>query len=350
MFPGALRSGVGRTVFEEQYHCFSVAVSGRSHLEDGDKILLPPSALDTLARMSVAYPMLFELKNATLGKRTHCGVLEFTAEEGRCYLPFWMMQGLFMEEGALITVKNVMLPKATFVKLQAQNVDFLKITNPKAVMEVALRKFTCLTKGDVICMPYAGKNYYLEATEVMPGGAASIVEADFNVDFDEPVGYQQSEYGIAERAAKEKLAQEAEAKKVPVPVPASQLQKAYAAEEATAAAPKFQPFQGTSYRIDGKSKPHKASDSPAAGSTGTGSGSNSGSNSNNVSRASPAIPSSSSSSISSPAAAARPSSASTSPAVPAPTPAPYRSTIGSKYAKNKNSVTAFSGTGHKLNG
>ncbi len=42
--------------------------------------------------------MLFELKNGTSGKRTHCGVLEFTAPEGHCYLPFWMMQNLMLEE------------------------------------------------------------------------------------------------------------------------------------------------------------------------------------------------------------------------------------------------------------
>lgn len=37
--------------------------------------------------------MLFELspKAATAGAKTlHCGVLEFVAEEGHCYLPYWV--------------------------------------------------------------------------------------------------------------------------------------------------------------------------------------------------------------------------------------------------------------------
>ena len=38
--------------FEECYHCYSMAVSGRD-LEDGDKILLPQSALAVLARLSL---------------------------------------------------------------------------------------------------------------------------------------------------------------------------------------------------------------------------------------------------------------------------------------------------------
>lgn len=45
------------------------------------------------------------------GKRTHCGVLEFSAPEGSCYIPYWMMQNLLLEAGALLTVKNVSLPK-----------------------------------------------------------------------------------------------------------------------------------------------------------------------------------------------------------------------------------------------
>ena len=45
------------------------------------------------------------------GNRTHCGVLEFSAPEGSCYIPHWMMQNLLLEAGSLLTVKNVSLPK-----------------------------------------------------------------------------------------------------------------------------------------------------------------------------------------------------------------------------------------------
>lgn len=124
---------------------------------------------------------------------THCGVLEFTAEEGSCYIPFWMMQNLLIEEGNVITVTNVSLPKATFVKLQPQHVDFLEISNPRAVLEHALRNFSCVTKGDVICVPYNSKNYHFELKEVQPQDAACIIETDCNVDFDAPVGYKEPE-------------------------------------------------------------------------------------------------------------------------------------------------------------
>ena len=137
--------------------------------------------------------MLFRLSCPTKGTRTHCGVLEFTAEEGSCYIPFWMMQNLLIEEGTVITITNVSLPKATFVKLQPQHVDFLEISNPRAVLEHALRNFSCVTKGDVIKIPYNDKNYHFELKEVLPQDAACIIETDCNVDFDAPIGYKEPE-------------------------------------------------------------------------------------------------------------------------------------------------------------
>mmetsp|Transcript_19387 Transcript_19387/g.60969 ORF Transcript_19387/g.60969 Transcript_19387/m.60969 type:complete len:307 (-) Transcript_19387:187-1107(-) len=175
--------------FEEQYHCFSGAFADKPQLEEGDKILLPTSAFEQLARLQVDYPMLFELRSAK--GRTHCGVMEFTAPEGNCYLPFWMQQNLMVEEGGLVTVKNVSLPKARFVKFKPQSVDFLDISNPRAVLERQLRTFSCVTVGDQICLPYNGKRYYLEVQEVQPGDAACIIETDCNVDFDAPVGYRE---------------------------------------------------------------------------------------------------------------------------------------------------------------
>jgi len=192
--------------FEECYHCYSVAYADKTHLEGGDKILLPPSAFDILARLQVDYPMLFCLQNTEKGTKTHCGVLEFTAEEGCVFIPFWMMQNLLIEEGALLTVTNVSLPKATFVKLQPQHVDFLEITNPRAVLEHALRNFSCVTKGDVIQLPYNNKNYHFELKEVKPADAACIIETDCNVDFDAPVGYKEptkEEYMARSRAGSE---------------------------------------------------------------------------------------------------------------------------------------------------
>lgn len=157
--------------------------------QNGDKILLPPSAFEMLARLQVDYPMLFRLTGN--GRSTHCGVLEFTAEEGCAYIPFWMMQNLLLEEGSLLTVRNVSLPKANMIKLQPQSTDFLEISNPRAVLEHALRNFSCVTVDDVLPIPFNNKVYHLQLKQVQPAPAACIIETDCNVDFEAPVGYEE---------------------------------------------------------------------------------------------------------------------------------------------------------------
>jgi ubiquitin fusion degradation protein 1 len=164
-----------------------------------------------LARLQVDYPMLFRLEASPAStpdgmheiydvdagtpdgiRRTHCGVLEFTAEEGCVYIPYWMMRNLNVSEGQLVTVSNVSLPKATFCKLQPQSVDFInEISNPRAVLEHALRTHSCITIGDIVTIPYNDKKYDLRIQEVKPGPAACIIETDCQVDFDAPVGYQE---------------------------------------------------------------------------------------------------------------------------------------------------------------
>ncbi|KAI9141572.1 ubiquitin fusion degradation protein UFD1-domain-containing protein [Paraphysoderma sedebokerense] len=137
--------------------------------------------------------MLFELSNPASAKATHGGVLEFIAEEGRAYLPRWMMQSLFLNEGDLITVKNVNLPLGKFVKIQPQSVDFLDIYDPRAVLEQSFRSYATLTKDDVISISYNNKQFDLLVMEVKPANAVSIVETDLEVDFAPPVGYKEPE-------------------------------------------------------------------------------------------------------------------------------------------------------------
>ena len=50
--------------------------------------------------LRIDYPMLFELHNPVTERTSHCGVLEFIAEEGMIYMPYWvcdnMMSRLFV--------------------------------------------------------------------------------------------------------------------------------------------------------------------------------------------------------------------------------------------------------------
>ncbi|XP_062854358.1 ubiquitin recognition factor in ER-associated degradation protein 1 [Trichomycterus rosablanca] len=233
--------------FSTQYRCYSVSMlagpNDRSDVEKGGKIIMPPSALDQLSRLNITYPMLFKLTNKNSDRMTHCGVLEFVADEGICYLPHWMMQNLLLEEGGLVQVESVNLMVATYSKFQPQSPDFLDITNPKAVLENALRNFACLTTGDVIAINYNEKIYELRVMETKPDKAVSIIECDMNVDFDAPLGYKEPERPTHHR--EEPTEEEADTSNYEMDVG-------------------FRAFTGSGNRLDGKKKGVEPSPSPLA--------------------------------------------------------------------------------------
>lgn len=193
---GASRGGRPRR-FDEYYRCYPVAMMAgpeRDSVNHGGKVFLPASALDKLTTLHITYPMLFELINGAKGKRTHSGVLEFVAEEGRCYLPYWLMQVLDLEPGDLLQIKSTDLPPGTYIKLQPQSPSFLDISDPKAVLETAFRNFSCLTTDDIFTFSYNDNIYSIKVLSVKPetdSQAISVQETDLSVDFAEPVGYKE---------------------------------------------------------------------------------------------------------------------------------------------------------------
>ncbi|KAL5477342.1 hypothetical protein EMCRGX_G024131 [Ephydatia muelleri] len=236
--------------FCEQYRCHSVAFSYRNFGKDvahGGKIIMPQSALEKLARLNISYPMLFKMTNKQNGQHTHCGVLEFVADEGLIYVPHWMLNQLCLKEGDMVTMENVTLKQATFSKFQPQTVDFLDITDPKAVLESKLRLFACLTKGDIIGIEYNDKVYELLVVDTKPEKAVSIIECDMKVDFAAPVGYKEPQRPepMEETDSKENAEKE-------------ELIKAALEQNSR----KLKIFAGEGQRLDGKTKNVKAPEQP----------------------------------------------------------------------------------------
>ncbi|KAG5922750.1 hypothetical protein E4U42_005352 [Claviceps africana] len=185
--------------FDEYYRCFPVVMapgSERPELNYGSKIILPPSALDKVSKLHVQWPLLMELINGEKGRQSHAGVLEFIAEEGRAYIPQWMMETLGMDVGDMIQIRTTSLELAKMVKLQPQSVNFLDISDPKAVLERAFRNFATLTKGDVFNFEYNDEIYDVAVLDVKPETdkmGVSMIETDVSVEFAPPVGYVEPE-------------------------------------------------------------------------------------------------------------------------------------------------------------
>lgn len=164
----------------------------RLNVSYGGKIIMPPSALAQLTNLDIESPWYFQLRNtgSAESKRTHAGVLEFIADEGNVHLPAWMMRTLGLSEGDPIRLNGTTLPKGKMVKIQPQTVDFLEISDPKAVLEQAFRNFSALSPGDIIEISYNCLTFEILIMEITPNAEGiSIIETDLEVDFAPPKGY-----------------------------------------------------------------------------------------------------------------------------------------------------------------
>ena len=102
------------------------------------------------------------------------------------------METIALENGDLIQVKSTSLMPASLVKLQPQSTNFLDITDPKAVLEMAFRNFATLTQGDIFKFKYNDTIYEVAVLEVKPVSekmGVSMLETDVEVDFAAPKGY-----------------------------------------------------------------------------------------------------------------------------------------------------------------
>ncbi len=185
--------------FEECYQALSAEslpadTPHREALVHGNKLVLPASALDRLSRLHVSYPLMFALAPyAGGGRKTHAGVLEFSAPEGVAYVAPAVLQALGVAPGGLLRVSSATLPRASFVKLQPLDAAFAaEITDARAVLERALRSYAALTVGDLVSFAYNGGVYCLRVLETRAGGMSAdvpgaggmcILETDLQVDF-----------------------------------------------------------------------------------------------------------------------------------------------------------------------
>lgn len=104
------------------------------------------------------------------------------------------MKRLNLNEGDGIRLYGTRLPKGKFVKLQPQSVTFLELSDPKAVLEQAMRAYTVISPGDIIEIHYNMMTFELLVMEVQPDAAGiSVLNTDLEVDFAAPVGYVEPE-------------------------------------------------------------------------------------------------------------------------------------------------------------
>lgn len=136
---------------------------------------------------------------------------------------------VILSNSAICVVITAAVGKGVRVKFQPQTLEFLNISDPKAVLERTLRNFACLTPGDLIEIQYNKATYPILVRETTPPETINIVDCDLEVDFEAPPGYVEP----TKPAAAQVKSPEAESV-------SSETKKA------------IETSQATSYRLDGK--------------------------------------------------------------------------------------------------
>ncbi|KAI6228879.1 hypothetical protein M3Y99_01180400 [Aphelenchoides fujianensis] len=226
-------------------------------LNYGGKILLPNSVLDSLIRLNIQYPMMFKLTSLdpAFQRTTHAGVLEFLAEEGKAYLPSWMMEQLHLSEGMMCLIQYARLPNATYAKFKP-TVHGLPHGHEPAGDARGGAAEVCVLDERATCSPfrlasplllscviphfqYNDQVLQFQVMALKPGNAVTIIECDMNVEFDAPDGYVE---------------------------PASEAEGQRNAPAIAPSAPASGPFGGSGVRLDGKTtKPRTISTSSLGG-------------------------------------------------------------------------------------
>ena len=161
-------------------------VSKIQRTKHSNKIFLPESYLYKFEKEK--FPLYFKLTHPQLELQCICGVEEFTAPPDCVILPDRIMDKLAVEIYDKINVELINIEKGTYLKLQPHETSFIKLANPKAILEKHLSlDYPIISLDDTIHIFYNEKLYKLNVIECHPANHIEIVNCDINLDFERPI-------------------------------------------------------------------------------------------------------------------------------------------------------------------
>ncbi|KAK7202283.1 ubiquitin fusion degradation protein [Novymonas esmeraldas] len=182
--------------YETRLVAVSASAVGQQRINYGSRVLLPSSVLDDLCRITMVYPLQFEI--ITPGrKRVYAAVLEFNAQAGSVVLPDWMFQHLGLRGTMVVKVQSYSLPPGSLVKLRPHQKALVMFENPRHLLEIRLAQYPVLTKGTTIVINYVEREFHLDLVDIIDMKQESVsgiltVRADgapveLKVDFERPL-------------------------------------------------------------------------------------------------------------------------------------------------------------------
>ena len=183
--------------FIEVYKAFPSYYCGREDIDISNNIILPESALKELSKLKnfgdSKNPLFFRIWNFEQNVSTMCGVADFTAEEGTCYLPNVMFEKLYLLEGQEVNIRKVDLEPGKSVKLRPQLNEFIKYPNSKNIIKYGLLNYFCVTTGDTISVNYKNKIYKFDVVQCQPKRSINISNGNIDIEFDDNINNEEEE-------------------------------------------------------------------------------------------------------------------------------------------------------------
>ena len=183
--------------FIEVYKAFPSNYCGREDIDISNNIILPESALKALSKLKnfgdSKNPLFFRILNIELNVSTMCGVADFTAEEGTCYLPNVMFEKLVLLEGQEVNIRKVDLEPGKSVKLRPQLNEFIKYPNSNNIIKYGLLNYFCVTTGDTISVNYKNKIYKFDVVQCQPKRSINISNGNIDIEFDDNINNEEEE-------------------------------------------------------------------------------------------------------------------------------------------------------------
>eukprot|EP00397_Hematodinium_sp_SG-2012_P029289 GEMP01030921.1.p1 GENE.GEMP01030921.1~~GEMP01030921.1.p1 ORF type:complete len:509 (+),score=112.70 GEMP01030921.1:68-1594(+) len=156
-----------------------------------DKVVLPPSCLEELVHQGAwdrSAVLTFRLQCST-GVITHCGVAEFTAEEGTIGVGVKVILSLGDEPPEDVSVRYIVLPRFEKTKVTFQprgagfhaNADIVNLDIRK-LLERTLSTHTTLTEHDTVVLRHNNQDFYLRVAKLEPQAALVVLNTEMEVD------------------------------------------------------------------------------------------------------------------------------------------------------------------------
>lgn len=178
--------------------CFSYSCSTQQEevindLANSSMVLMPESTLYELQNLNdVTFPLFFNIKNKDTQFGYVCGVKSFTSPPGVCHVPYYIMQQIGVNEGQNVDIELINPPEGSYIKIRPHKTEFIKLTNPKAILEHVLsRNYPVVTQGHTISIYHETlkKNFLIDIVETKPSSVIQIIDKNINLDFDTPLDY-----------------------------------------------------------------------------------------------------------------------------------------------------------------